>query len=54
MIAGCSSKGGIESCHISANMQFPTSKTKSAEYSLDCERRYATAQKVSSDASAKT
>ena len=41
----------MERCRIGATQHFPITNTKSAEYSLGFERRYATAHIVSSDAS---
>ena len=52
--AACNSKRGIEKFGVGATLHFQTTNAKSAEYSLGCERRYATAHIVSLDASAKT
>ena len=52
--AACSSNRGMERCRIGATRHFPITNAKSAEYSLGFERRYATADIVSSDASANT
>ena len=54
MTAACSSKRGIERCRIGVTLRLPITNAKSAQYSLCCRRRYATAQFVSSDSSAKT
>ena len=54
MTAACNSNRGIERCLIGSTLHFPMTKAKSSEYSFGCERRWATAHIVFSDASANT